>query len=273
MASLRTTSGGSFVVCFRFGGRHFQRGLKTKDPAAAEAARCRVIDRLYQLSIGSVTIPAGVDTGDFIVWGRTSMPESGNGAPKIEAGTILSVNAAIQRYLEEQRGLKADSTLGTERTHLNYLTVFLGARPTKARRRRFSGSCGHPLTKRCFTWCVPKYSNVNRAVRMSVPCTFHAQGEQQQIPNQSAQPSRTQTRTRSLCWAPPTNPHQSFSATRWWPLRQWDTETTCSLAKALTRRFSRSCGRLMRRRCFHRSVPKGARPQSLAAVGRHHQLP
>jgi hypothetical protein len=128
MASLRTTSGGGFVVCFRFGGRHFQRGLKTKDPAAAEAVRCRVIDRLYQLSIGSVTIPAGVDTGDFIVWGRTSMPESGNGAPKIEAGTILSVNAAIQRYLEEQRGLKADSTLGTERTHLNYLTVFLGAR-------------------------------------------------------------------------------------------------------------------------------------------------
>jgi hypothetical protein len=81
---------------------------------------------------------------------------------------------------------------------------------------------------------------------------LHAQGEQQQIPNRSAQPSRTQTRTRSLCLAPPANSHQSFSAARWRPLCESDRQGT----NADRRRFSRSCGHPMRRRCFHRSIPE-----------------
>lgn len=128
MASLRKTTGGSFVACFRFDGRHFQRGLKTKEPDAAEAAKCRIIDRMYKLSSGDLQIPAGIDVGDFIVWGRTPTNGTRNETATAENFTAPTLDAAIDLYLDEHRRLKADSTLNTERTHLCNFTKHLGAK-------------------------------------------------------------------------------------------------------------------------------------------------
>lgn len=61
MASLRRTAAGSYMVCFRFGGQHHQRSLKTKDPAAAKAAMGRVEHLAYKLSTGELSVPRGVD--------------------------------------------------------------------------------------------------------------------------------------------------------------------------------------------------------------------
>ena len=62
---------GVFLARFRFQGQEFKKSLKTADPDHARAALRRVEDALHWLAIGHLTVPAGVDPGDFILSGRT----------------------------------------------------------------------------------------------------------------------------------------------------------------------------------------------------------
>ena len=129
MASLRKTPAGRFIVCFRYQGQQYQRTLRTKDPAAAKAANGRVEDSLYKLTVGELSVPSGIDPGDFIVWGEAAVARA-----RKEAGTANKEKAVptlarlIELYLEGNRGLKADSSLGTERSHLNNLKKCLAAK-------------------------------------------------------------------------------------------------------------------------------------------------
>jgi len=129
MASLRKTKGGSYIACFRLNGRQYQRALKTKDGDAADAAMGLIVNRLYRLSNGDLSVPPGADPGDFIVWGEAAVPE----ADVVEDDTngnaaMPSVEALVERYLQDQKGLKAESTLTTERIHLGHLKSYLGPR-------------------------------------------------------------------------------------------------------------------------------------------------
>jgi hypothetical protein len=60
---------GTYLARFRFQGKEYKRSLKTADRKAAEGAMHRVEDALHRLAIGLITVPAGVDPGDFIVSG------------------------------------------------------------------------------------------------------------------------------------------------------------------------------------------------------------
>lgn len=120
MASLRQTKSGSFIICFRFEGQQLQRSLKTKERDAAKALQGKIEHTLFQLANGHLTVPDGVDPGDFIVNGLTTpRPQKPSAPPP----TFASL---IEPYLEDKRGQKAESSLQTERTHLNNLCKMLG---------------------------------------------------------------------------------------------------------------------------------------------------
>ena len=116
VASLRKPAQGQYTVCFRFGGRHYQRSLKTNDQASVKAAQGRIEDTLHLLTTGRLSIPPGVDPGDFIVTaGAQKTPRS---APKVPT---------LEQFLEAYRrdhppGTKAEGTLVTERIHINHFT-------------------------------------------------------------------------------------------------------------------------------------------------------
>ena len=125
MASLRKTRAGSYIACFRHGKRQYQRALRTKNDKAAEAALGRVVDRIYRLTTGDLSVPQGVDVGDFIVWGDAAQPngnDNGNGQQ-----TVPSFGELIEEYLGGSKGFKAESTLVTERIHLKNAESCLGA--------------------------------------------------------------------------------------------------------------------------------------------------
>jgi integrase len=77
------------------------------------------------LVAGDLTVPAGVDPADFIVWGKapTRAGENGN-------GEVPSFADLVNLYLAHHRRLKADSTLSTEATHLAHLKYYLGQKAT-----------------------------------------------------------------------------------------------------------------------------------------------
>ena len=114
MASLRKPAKGQYTACFRFDGRHYQRSLKTKDRANAQAALGRIKDTIHLLATGRLAIPPGVDPGDFIVTsGAEKTPRSAPRTPTLE------------QFLQEYRanhpaGTKAENTLRTERIHVNH---------------------------------------------------------------------------------------------------------------------------------------------------------
>lgn len=126
MASLRRTQSGSYMACFRFGGRQYQRALKTRDPEAAKGALGAIVNRVYKLTVGDVQVPEGMDMVEFIVWGDDASVRALPTPAKEEPEQKCSVAELIQQYLDDQEGLKAASTLGTERTHLSNLRKFLG---------------------------------------------------------------------------------------------------------------------------------------------------
>jgi len=61
---------GIYHVRFRFD-REYKKSLKTRDKTDAEAAVRSVEQTIHRLLIGLITIPSGVDPGDFIVSGGT----------------------------------------------------------------------------------------------------------------------------------------------------------------------------------------------------------
>jgi site-specific recombinase XerD len=127
MASLRRTRSGKFIACFRFAGQQHQRALKTEAADAAQAALGAIVNRIYKLTTGDLVAPDDVDIIDFIVWGEAAkrikpQPE------EEQDQTKSTLEELIPAYLEDQKGLKADSTLGTEQTHLNNLKRYLGPR-------------------------------------------------------------------------------------------------------------------------------------------------
>jgi len=132
VASLRKTKSGNFIICFRYQGKHCQRALKTKEPDAAKAAKGKVEHTIYRLTNGDTIAPPGIDVGDYIVWGEAAIAKA-NSQAELEP-SIPTVVELVQQYLNTQRGLKADSSLLTERCHLNNLKKALGP---KAQRSRF----------------------------------------------------------------------------------------------------------------------------------------
>jgi len=111
---------GVYLARFRFGGQEYKRSLKTTDLKAARAAMHRVEDALHRLAINTLTVPAGVDAGDFIVSGGTlTAPRA-----RFPRRAAVSVDEAIHEYQENLAHL-AVSNRATVRGHLRNLTKSL----------------------------------------------------------------------------------------------------------------------------------------------------
>ena len=70
MASSRTKktrTGTSYVVCFRFGGRLYNRSLGEVSAGDAEARRKRVEATVHDIGTGRLTVPLDADAGLFIL--------------------------------------------------------------------------------------------------------------------------------------------------------------------------------------------------------------
>ena len=126
MASLRRTRAGSYIVCFRYDGQQHQRSLKTKDPAEAKAMLGRVEHTVYKLSTGEMAVTEGVDPVEYVVWGDAAVAKAEKAAETEGNGQAPPLREFVELYLSSQRGLKAESTLRTERTHLGNLLRYLG---------------------------------------------------------------------------------------------------------------------------------------------------
>src|SRR4051794_34519043 len=114
MASLRKPAQGQYTACFRYDGRHYQRSLKTNDPASARSVLGRIKDTLHLLATGRLAIPPGVDPGDFIVTsGAERQPRS--------AARIPTLEQFFKEYqADHPAGTKSESTLVTEQIHINH---------------------------------------------------------------------------------------------------------------------------------------------------------
>lgn len=138
MASLRKTQNGNFIICFRYQGKQHQRALKTKEPDAAKAAKGKVEHTIYRLTNGDLVAPQGVDVGDYIVWGDAAKSKADS--QQEAAPSIPTLKEIIEQYLSAQRGLKADSSLLTERCHLNIIRFVTVSPPTSPCRGWISDS-------------------------------------------------------------------------------------------------------------------------------------
>jgi integrase len=115
-----TKKGEWFVARFTWGGKEYKKSLKTKDEDDASAALRDIENRIHDLHRQKTQVPAGVDPGDFIVWGDAAKVKSRTSplTPTFETLT--------KSYLAAQKGFKAESTILTERIHLATATAALG---------------------------------------------------------------------------------------------------------------------------------------------------
>jgi integrase len=107
---------GIYLARFRFQGKEYKKSLKTTDRKTAEGAMHRVEDALHRLAINTLTVPSGVDPGDFIVSGGTLAAPTQPPKPRV----VPTLNAAIQEY-QDNLGHLAESNRYTIGVHLRNL--------------------------------------------------------------------------------------------------------------------------------------------------------
>ena len=112
---------GIYLARFRYQSREYKRSLKTTDRKSAEAAMHRVEDALHRLSIRVITLPAGVDAGDFIVSGGVRPVP----IPEPDEHCAPLFGEAVEEYTQNLAHL-AVLNQSTIRTHLRTLGRKLG---------------------------------------------------------------------------------------------------------------------------------------------------
>jgi integrase len=124
MASLYR-SGETFCIRFRFAGRAFKRSLKTTRLQDAEGGKAIVELTLYKLHTGQLTLPADVDTADFIVSGGIlPRPASVQAARQL----VPDLRSLVESYLAHIEHHAAPTYVSSQQTHLRHFLRFLGRR-------------------------------------------------------------------------------------------------------------------------------------------------
>jgi integrase len=121
MANLGTKNG-TFIIRFRFGGKEYKRSLKTRSSPDAAAAKNSVELTVHRILTGFLTIPSGVDPGDFILSGGVLLeipPHRGPTPP------LPTTQALIDEYLRCQKNLLAESYHYSQEMHLRHFSRFL----------------------------------------------------------------------------------------------------------------------------------------------------
>ena len=123
MASIREdTRSGRYLVLFRYGGRQFQRALKTTSQKEANAIRGRIDETLQLIDRGRLEIPENADPATFIL-------SDGKQTNKRVARKLLLLEDLFKAYDDERiERVKEATTIVTERIHLNHLRKHLPLR-------------------------------------------------------------------------------------------------------------------------------------------------
>jgi len=112
----------TYRIMFRYGGKQYQKTLKTTDAAKAEQMKSRVEEVLDELDRGRKTLPEGADLWEFL-------KSDGQRTQKVEAPTVLTLEQLFDRYVAEMpRGTMEKNSLDTVRGHWKNLHRILGAR-------------------------------------------------------------------------------------------------------------------------------------------------
>src|SRR5437016_5458060 len=93
---------GVFHVRFRFRSKEFKKSLKIRDETAALAAKNLVELTVHGVLTGQITVPDGIDTGDFIVSGGT-LSEPIRRLEPIPTCVFPSTAQLIDEYKESQK--------------------------------------------------------------------------------------------------------------------------------------------------------------------------
>jgi len=118
MASLhRDERTGNWVVMFRWG-KQYRRSCETKSKVEARAAKIRIEETIRLLRQGVLELPPDADPATWIMSGGKL-----NNRP--QADKMHRFGGIADAYLEDQHG-KADSTITTERIHIQHLKRIIG---------------------------------------------------------------------------------------------------------------------------------------------------
>ncbi|QDV37608.1 tyrosine-type recombinase/integrase [Tautonia plasticadhaerens] len=125
MASIYLDRDGSgfFRVEFRYGGRRFNRSLKTRDEREATALLGRIEETLALLQRGRISIPDGADVGAFVLSDGKLTAKPRIAAPPPAAPTL---GRLVEDYLASPPANKEAGTLKVERSYLRNVERVLG---------------------------------------------------------------------------------------------------------------------------------------------------
>jgi integrase len=120
MAHLRRDpKSGIFSIRFRYGGRSFNRSLKTRDDHEARAISGRIRETILLLERGRIEMPFDADPAEFILSDGKRLGKPAK--PKI--GTLADL---FQVYVDEMpAGAKAEETILGERSHQKHFLKHL----------------------------------------------------------------------------------------------------------------------------------------------------
>ena len=122
MANLGVKSG-TYIIRFRYEGKEYKRSLKTRNEADAAAAKNSVELTIHRILTGFLTVPTGVDLGDFIISGGTLTEPPAN---HVEPAHMPTTRSLMDEYLESQKNMLAASYLYSQKIHLGHFTKHLG---------------------------------------------------------------------------------------------------------------------------------------------------
>lgn len=127
MASIRKDPDGSgrWRVQFRFGGKQYQRSLRTTSEAEAEAIRGRVEETIALVVRGRLVIPEGADVGAWVV-SDGKLGARPDPAPKDNTPRPVTLGELIAKYEESPPPAKEANWLKVERSYLRNVARVLG---------------------------------------------------------------------------------------------------------------------------------------------------
>jgi integrase len=112
---------------FRYGGRQFQRSLKTKDPKKADALKGKIELTLLELEQGRLMLPPEADIAEFVI-------SDGRRSSNPQAAAVVTLADLFARY---ERGIPPGNMEGnsllTVRIHMKHLLRLLGGRTAAQR--------------------------------------------------------------------------------------------------------------------------------------------
>ena len=122
MASLHQhPKSSNYSLAFRYGGKQFNKSLRTSDRREADRIKARVEQAIIDLERGRHTLPDGAELWPFLL-------SDGKLAAKPTApAKAVTLSALREAYGASQCGQKEDSTLSTEDVHFGHLSRHFGS--------------------------------------------------------------------------------------------------------------------------------------------------